>query len=299
MKILIAFSCLVATIVARPEAGYSYSQPAALVQQQAAYVQQPAELVQQSATLVQQPAALVQQPAVYQAPPVFQAQASYQVQPVYQAQQTYQTPIVTSTIHKHVYIHVPPPDHEDIAEQHALQPVINHQKHYKIIFIKAPTAPSISQQIFQQQQSINEEKTIVYVLVKKPETLTEIQQAQTQVIFNRYWNCTIVIVSSILEAAIFNHTKFWFFCRWNSFESHRNRKYISSNTKPRKIIFTLLQLLPLLYKSRFQPHRFHSKRHRQPLKPTTAMSFPLNRELLSNHRPFTDQQLPEVKINCD
>lgn len=120
-----------------------------------------------------QPAALVEQPAVYQAPPIV-----YQPQPL----PTYQAPIVTSTIHKHVYVHVPPVDHEELAEQRQSAQIINHQKHYKIIFIKAPTSPSVSQQFLHQHQNINEEKTIVYVLVKKPDTIAEIQQAQTQVI---------------------------------------------------------------------------------------------------------------------
>lgn len=56
-------------------------------------------------------------------------------------------------------------------------PVINQgirQKHYKIIFIKAPSVSA------QQQAQINlanqkEEKTIVYVLVKKPDELGDIQ----------------------------------------------------------------------------------------------------------------------------
>lgn len=57
-------------------------------------------------------------------------------------------------------------------------PVVNHQKHYKIIFIKAPSPP---QQVFHAQpaQSISEEKTLVYVLVKKPEA-PEIRFAQPQ-----------------------------------------------------------------------------------------------------------------------
>lgn len=75
-------------------------------------------------------------------------------------------------VHKHIYVHVPPPEPEDeIPAQSQLAPAVIPQKHYKIIFIKAPSmAPSPLQQ--QQQQialaSQNQEKTIVYVLVKKP-----------------------------------------------------------------------------------------------------------------------------------
>lgn len=114
-----------------------------------------------------QPPTVVEQPAVYQTQTTYQAPIA---------------PIVTSTVHKHVYVHVAPVDHEELAEQQQLAPTINHQKHYKIIFIKAPTSPSVSQRLVQQQQNINEEKTIVYVLVKKPESLTEIQQTQSQVL---------------------------------------------------------------------------------------------------------------------
>lgn len=45
------------------------------------------------------------------------------------------------------------------------------RKHYKIIFIKAPSAPSITQQIAQAQAQ-SQEKTLIYVLVKKPEDIT-------------------------------------------------------------------------------------------------------------------------------
>lgn len=83
--------------------------------------------------------------------------------------------------HSRFQVHVPPVDHEELAQRQQLTPVINHQKHYKIIFIKAPSAPSISEQLLraQQQQTINEEKTLVYVLVKKPESVSNIQIPQT------------------------------------------------------------------------------------------------------------------------
>lgn len=69
-------------------------------------------------------------------------------------------------------VHVPPQE----PEEHyvAPAPIVNHQKHYKIIFIKAPSAPSIPQPL--PTQSISEEKTLVYVLVKKPESDIRIPQ---------------------------------------------------------------------------------------------------------------------------
>ena len=75
-------------------------------------------------------------------------------------------------VQKHIYVHVPPPEPE---EQHVQRPipVAQAQKHYKIIFIKAPSAPSYQAPIIPVQPQ-NEEKTLVYVLVKKPEEQQDI-----------------------------------------------------------------------------------------------------------------------------
>lgn len=67
------------------------------------------------------------------------------------------------------------------------------QKHYKIIFIKAPTAPTPTAPVIPLQAQ-NEEKTLVYVLVKKPEDQPEIsiptaaptQPTKPEVYFIRY-----------------------------------------------------------------------------------------------------------------
>lgn len=76
-------------------------------------------------------------------------------------------------VHKHIYVHVPPPDPEDELRtaQSQLAPTVIPQKHYKIIFIKAPSnpAPPVQQQQQLALAAQNQEKTIVYVLVKKPE----------------------------------------------------------------------------------------------------------------------------------
>lgn len=56
------------------------------------------------------------------------------------------------------------------------------QKHYKIVFIKAPTPPAPTAPVIPLIPQ-NEEKTLVYVLVKKPEEQPEIvipTQAPTQ-----------------------------------------------------------------------------------------------------------------------
>ncbi|EDV92804.1 extensin [Drosophila grimshawi] len=73
-------------------------------------------------------------------------------------------------VHKHIYVHVPPKDFE---EEDAVQPRVHHelgpkQKHYKIVFIKAPSAPALRAPIVPPPPQ-NEEKTLIYVLHKKPD----------------------------------------------------------------------------------------------------------------------------------
>jgi Domain of unknown function (DUF243) len=64
---------------------------------------------------------------------------------------------------------VPPAEDEvAVAQQQAFAAA--PRKHYKIIFIKAPSHPSISQQAAAVQAQ-NSEKTLIYVLVKKPEEI--------------------------------------------------------------------------------------------------------------------------------
>ncbi|KAL9695262.1 hypothetical protein quinque_014547 [Culex quinquefasciatus] len=95
-------------------------------------------------------------------------------------------------IQKHIYVHVPPPEPEEIRPQRPI-PVAPAQKHYKIIFIKAPSAPAYqAPQIPVLPQ--NEEKTLVYVLVKKPDEQQDIvipdpaptQPSKPEVYFIKY-----------------------------------------------------------------------------------------------------------------
>jgi hypothetical protein len=73
----------------------------------------------------------------------------------------------------HSYVHVPPPEDEvQVQQQQAFAAA--PRKHYKIIFIKAPSAPSISQQVAAAQAQ-NSEKTLIYVLVKKPEDISNFE----------------------------------------------------------------------------------------------------------------------------
>lgn len=95
-------------------------------------------------------------------------------------------------VQKHIYVHVPPPEQEEIRAQRPI-PVAPAQKHYKIIFIKAPSPPSYQAPIIPVQPQ-NEEKTLVYVLVKKPEEQQELviptaaptQPSKPEVYFIKY-----------------------------------------------------------------------------------------------------------------
>ncbi|XP_063620356.1 uncharacterized protein LOC134792858 [Cydia splendana] len=126
-------------------------------------------------------------PSSYGAPS-FSAPSSSYGAPAPQYGPPQQQPIV----HKHVYVHVPPPDNEYPAARKQIY-VPPPQKHYKIVFIKAPTPPTPTAPIIPVQPQ-NEEKTLVYVLVKKPEEQPDIviptpaptQPAKPEVYFIRY-----------------------------------------------------------------------------------------------------------------
>ncbi|XP_066251144.1 uncharacterized protein [Euwallacea similis] len=98
----------------------------------------------------------------------------------------------STLVQKHIYVHVPPPEPEDLQPQRII-PVAPAQKHYKIIFIKAPSPPTPTVPAIPVQQQ-NEEKTLVYVLVKKPEEAPELtipapvptQPSKPEVYFIRY-----------------------------------------------------------------------------------------------------------------
>lgn len=81
-------------------------------------------------------------------------------------------------ITKDVYVHVPPPEDAEEFEGGIGGGTVK-RKHYKIIFIKAPSV-SIEQQLALQSAAGGEEKTIVYVLVKKPELSADLEVARNQ-----------------------------------------------------------------------------------------------------------------------
>nr|NP_001298931.1 uncharacterized LOC106126390 precursor [Papilio xuthus]BAM17691.1 cuticular protein PxutCPT1 [Papilio xuthus] len=103
----------------------------------------------------------------------FQTSSQYQTSAANKYQQYYnvvqQQP---AQVFKHYYVHAAPEEPEISKPR---QPIVlpPAQKHYKVIFIKAPAAPAQAPQIIPVQPQ-NEEKTIVYVLVKKPEEAQDI-----------------------------------------------------------------------------------------------------------------------------
>ncbi|XP_059055318.1 uncharacterized protein DDB_G0283357-like [Achroia grisella] len=86
-------------------------------------------------------------------------------------QQSFQVQQQPAQVFKHFYVHAAPEDNEPPKQR---KPVIlpPPQKHYKIIFIKTPSLQQSAPQVLPVQQ--NEEKTIVYVLVKKPEDVQDV-----------------------------------------------------------------------------------------------------------------------------
>ena len=53
----------------------------------------------------------------------------------------YGPPAQAPVVHKHVYVHVPPPE-APVYKPRKVYPAPVPRKHYKIVFIKAPTPPT-------------------------------------------------------------------------------------------------------------------------------------------------------------
>jgi hypothetical protein len=73
-------------------------------------------------------------------------------------------------VHKHVYVHVAPDEPvEETKVAKSPKPKLIPEKHYKILFIKAPTpTPYVAPEI-PEVPPPPETKTLVYVLLKKPD----------------------------------------------------------------------------------------------------------------------------------
>lgn len=124
----------------------------------------------------------------------YQASSQFSQSSVNKYQNYYQVQQQPTQVFKHFYVHAAPEEPEIIRPR---APIVlpAPQKHYKIIFVKAPSEsrpPSLIAPI----QPQNEEKTIVYVLVKKPDeqpdvVLPKIEQkppSKPEVYFIKYKN---------------------------------------------------------------------------------------------------------------
>lgn len=97
-------------------------------------------------------------------------------------------------IQKHIYVHVPPPEAPEDRPIRNFAPSAPAQKHYKIIFIKAPTPPTPTAPVIPALPAQDEQKTLIYVLVKKPEeapefslpTIAPTQPSKPEVYFIKY-----------------------------------------------------------------------------------------------------------------
>ncbi|XP_043528846.1 leucine-rich repeat extensin-like protein 3 [Frieseomelitta varia] len=106
----------------------------------------------------------------------------------------YGPPQQQPVVHKHVYVHVPPPEAPEYKPPKYIPPAAPPQKHYKIVFIKAPTPPTPTAPALPPLPPQDEEKTLIYVLVKKPEEAPEVvlptqaptQPSKPEVYFIRY-----------------------------------------------------------------------------------------------------------------
>ncbi|XP_002072069.3 ataxin-2 homolog [Drosophila willistoni] len=198
MRIFIV-SCLLGLAVAAPQ-GYNYqAQQQQQQQQQQPFGQLQLPAIPQFASPAEQ--SIVQQ--ALQAPKVqqvlnigstYSAQPQQQIQnTVYQQQPTqlngnfaynlpqqqqfqqHQQQQQQHLVSKDIYVHVPPVDDAEERYPQPPLPVAPPRKHYRIVFIKAPS-PSVSKAALRVKQAPVEEKTIIYVLTKKPDPL-ELQAA--------------------------------------------------------------------------------------------------------------------------
>lgn len=94
-------------------------------------------------------------------------------------QQAYNPSAGASLVSKDIYVHVPPAEDAEERYPQPQLPVPPPRKHYRIVFIKAPT-PAVSKAALRVKQAPVEEKTIIYVLTKKPDPIdlqTAIEEA--------------------------------------------------------------------------------------------------------------------------
>ncbi|XP_043653548.1 uncharacterized protein LOC122620240 [Drosophila teissieri] len=97
--------------------------------------------------------------------PSMQLSANFEYSALPQAQHRQQ-----HIVSKDIYVHVPPAEGPEDRYPQPVLPPVPPRKHYRIVFIKAPT-PSVSKAALRIKQAPVEEKTIIYVLTKKPDPL--------------------------------------------------------------------------------------------------------------------------------
>ncbi|KAM7361113.1 uncharacterized protein ACRADG_009930 [Cochliomyia hominivorax] len=173
MNTFVTFMCfaLVATAAAKP--AYNYQQP-----QQSFAPSGPGPVVGSAPQFAQQQftqqyAPTAQQfvgPAPQFVAPV-QQQASYapSAPVVSSSHQTFQPQQQQTIVSKEIYIHSSPEETEEINADQGLENGPN-RKNYKIVFIKAPAHNiKLNLNSLKRAQAANEEKTVIYVLSKKPD----------------------------------------------------------------------------------------------------------------------------------
>ncbi|XP_032295157.1 involucrin [Drosophila virilis] len=190
MRVFIV-TCLLGLSLAAPQ-GYNYQAGGNLhlpgipsipglsglvgLQQQAASVDEQ-RLVQQALQAPKVQQIFQQQPQQQQQ--IFQQQPQQQQQIFQQQGSSFgynqQPQSYSPVVSKDIYVHVPPAEEPEERYPQPVLPVGPPRKHYRIVFIKAPT-PSVSKAAVRVQQAPVEEKTIIYVLTKKPDPL-ELQTA--------------------------------------------------------------------------------------------------------------------------
>ncbi|EDV47750.1 uncharacterized protein LOC6552072 [Drosophila erecta] len=103
--------------------------------------------------------------------PVYQQQATqFGANLAYNVPQAQQPQLQQQLVSKDIYVHVPPAEEPEDRYPQPVLPPAPPRKHYRIVFIKAPTS-SVPKAALRIQQAPVEEKTIIYVLTKKPDPL--------------------------------------------------------------------------------------------------------------------------------
>ncbi|XP_028165367.1 uncharacterized protein LOC114356407, partial [Ostrinia furnacalis] len=108
-------------------------------------------------------------------------------------------PPVQAIVTKHIYFHVPPPDIEDRPVQRPV--TANRKKSYNIVFIKVP-----SQEVPRNLYAAVEDRTLIYVLVKKPADESQVLRKPSppnhEVFYVKYKGNTNNVVSQISSGGV-------------------------------------------------------------------------------------------------